>query len=280
MSRIPESAEPETEETPEVGRHDGPVYRSILLPAPPKDQNGDGNGSAAPATSHSPQSDEALAEAMKPVLRDNVMKALKDNPEVVIDIVYPVMGRVIRKSISESIKSLMTAIENSAKSAFSMKRIKWRWQAWRTGKTYQQIVLENSLVFRVEEVLLIHRRTGLLALHESLDPEHHQDRELVSGMLTAIEDFARDSFQLDDGANLSSFTFGRLELLVKASPHALLAAAVRGTPTQAVHDMLDDSLVTIHERFLRQLEHFDGDSSSLQQIRPVLRECLLSQTTE
>ena len=112
------------------------------------------------------------------------------------------------------------------------------------------------------------------------NPVITRDRELVSGMLTAIEDFARDSFQLDDGANLSSFTFGELQLLVKASTHALLAAAVRGTPTQAVHDLLDDTLVTIHERYLRHLERFDGDSTSLQQIRPVLRECLLSQTTE
>ncbi|MEM0896172.1 MAG: hypothetical protein AAGJ79_04735 [Verrucomicrobiota bacterium] len=270
MSRIEDNPPQEEATTPSS------AYRSIQLPPPPEPEPTE---SGRPAIVP-PKSDAALAAALEPVMRDNVVRVLKEHPNIIIDIVYPVLGRVIRKSISESIRSLMVAVENSAKSALSVKRMKWRWEAMRTGKPFSQVLLEKCLVYRVEEVLLIHRKTGILALHESLEPERHQDRELVSAMLTAIEDFARDSFQLDDGAILSSFNFGELQLLVKASPHALLAAAVRGTPTQAVHDLLDDTLVTIHETFLVQLQRFDGDPVPLEPIRADLRECLVSQTTE
>ena len=106
MPRTSESAETES---PEIRRGDGPVYRSILLPSPPE-ENGEENG-ASSKVPVAPKSDQALADAMAPVLRENVLKALRENPQIVIDIVYPVIGRVIRKSISESIRALMTAIE-------------------------------------------------------------------------------------------------------------------------------------------------------------------------
>ncbi|MEM9479935.1 MAG: hypothetical protein AAGA58_09815 [Verrucomicrobiota bacterium] len=245
----------------------------IKLPPPPEVSEEEERGYLGRA----PKGDKALAAALEPVMRENIVRGLKENPAVIIDIVYPVLGRVVRKSISEAIRSLINSIEDSARSTFSLRRLKWRFQAMREGRPYTQILLENRLVYRVEEVMLIHRRTGLLAMHESMKPEHGEDRELVSGMLTAIEDFARDSFKLDDGANLSSFHFGDLQLIIKASPHALLAAAVRGAPPHSVHEVLDDALVTIHERCLNQLRNYDGDSSGLESIRHELRECLVMQ---
>ena len=88
------------------------------------------------------------------------------------------------------------------------KGLKWRWQAMTSDRSYAEIVLANSVICSVDEVLLIHRETGLLLVHASRDPQHARDADLVSSMLTAIEDFARDSFDLDDEDSLSSFSMG------------------------------------------------------------------------
>ena len=66
--------------------------------------------------------------------------------------------------------------------------------AWRTGKSFAEVVLLNTLVYRVEQVFLIHAQTGLLLQHVVADAVTAQDADMVSGMLTAIRDFARDSF--------------------------------------------------------------------------------------
>ena len=79
--------------------------------------------------------------------------------------------------------------------SFSAQGLKWRLEAWRTGKALREVVLLRTLVYRVEQVFLIHRETGLLLQHVSAGPRRaSQDADMVSGMLTAIRDFVQDSF--------------------------------------------------------------------------------------
>lgn len=55
----------------------------------------------------------------------------------------------------------------------------------------------TALPFKVEEVFVIHRESGLLLHHETRDPASMSDSDLISGMLTAIRDFAQDAFGQD-----------------------------------------------------------------------------------
>ena len=47
----------------------------------------------------------------------------------------------------------------------------------------------RSLVYRVEQLFLIHRKTSLSLLHVALDPAIAKDSDMVAGMLSAIQDF-------------------------------------------------------------------------------------------
>ena len=81
---------------------------------------------------------------------------------------------------------------------------------------------------RVEQVLLIHRPTGLKLEHCFAPTVAYQDPEMVSGMLTAIQDFVRDSFSAPPGETLDSLRVGDLEVWVEQGPHATIAAVIRG----------------------------------------------------
>jgi hypothetical protein len=59
------------------------------------------------------------------------------------------------------------------------------------------LLLRDALPFQVTEVFLVERQSGLLLQHLSHDPETAEDSDLVSGMLTAIHDFAQDTFGRD-----------------------------------------------------------------------------------
>ncbi|MDA0812789.1 MAG: hypothetical protein O3C21_10420 [Verrucomicrobia bacterium] len=203
-------------------------------------------------------SDRELGNALKPAIEQVVLDTLRENPKIVIDIVYPVLGRVIRKSITSALQSLVASVESQAADVFSLKRLKWRWQAFTSQRSYAEIVLANSVVCSVDEVLLIHRETGLLLVHASRDSEHARDADLVSSMLTAIEDFARDSFDLDADDSLSSFSMGGQTVLIRTSPMMLIAAAVAGNPTSKVNDMLDEVMETLHSNYHDALANFCG----------------------
>ena len=58
------------------------------------------------------------------------------------------------------------------------------------GDILGEVVLSHSLIYRVEQLFLIHRETGLLIAHETSAGVRVQSPEMVSGMLTAITEAA------------------------------------------------------------------------------------------
>ena len=57
------------------------------------------------------------------------------------------------------------------------------------GNTFAEVVLRHTLVYQVEHAFLIHGHTGLLIAHAAAENATSQDPQLVSSMLTAIQDF-------------------------------------------------------------------------------------------
>ena len=87
------------------------------------------------------------------------------------------------------------ALNQAFKHSLSWRGLKWRLEAYRSGSTFAEVVLKHTVVFRVEHLFLIHRKTGLLLEHVAASEAETQDPHMVSGMLTAIQDFVRDSFR-------------------------------------------------------------------------------------
>jgi OOP family OmpA-OmpF porin len=100
------------------------------------------------------------------------------------------------------------------------------------------------------------------------------DADLISGMLTAIQDFVRDSFRPGEGATLRTFSVGEHTVQVEAGPQALLALVIRGEAPEAVLRKQQDTLETIHLQFANALAEFTGDASQFQSAHPLLEECL------
>jgi OOP family OmpA-OmpF porin len=58
--------------------------------------------------------------------------------------------------------------------------------ALRTGTSFAEVVLLNTLLYRVEQVFLIERESGLLLQHVRSAAVRTEDADMVAGMLTAI----------------------------------------------------------------------------------------------
>ena len=115
-------------------------------------------------------------------------------PRTLVNILYPTIVPAIRKSIGETIDETFQRLNQTLKYSLTWRGLKWRWEAWRTGRPFAEVVLKHTLVYQVEHVFLIHRHTGLLIAHVAAENAASQDPQLVSSMLIAIQDFVRDSF--------------------------------------------------------------------------------------
>ena len=72
---------------------------------------------------------------------------------------------------------------------------------------------------------------------------------MVSGMLTAIRDFAQDSFRVSDDEALDTLQVGELSVWIEQGPHAILAAVIRGTAPPELRTALQEALERVHARF-------------------------------
>ncbi len=220
---------------------------------------------------------EQLAKVLAPTLERATQASIRKNPDTLVGILYPLMGPVIRKSIAESLDGTLQRLNQAFKHSFSWQGLRWRLEAFRSGTSYADVVLKHTVEFRVEHVFLIHRKTGLLLEHVAAPEASAQDPQLVSGMLTAIQDFVRDSFEgshKNGGGGIDTLRLGDLLLWCEEGPFALLAAVIRGTPPESLHSVLRETQHKIHDQFRSPLEEFQGDAASLGNLVTRLESCL------
>jgi OOP family OmpA-OmpF porin len=224
--------------------------------------------------------DERLAAVIAPTMERATQASIRKDPGTLVGILYPLMGPVIRKSIAESLDGTLHGLNQAFKHGLSWQGLKWRLEAYRSGTSFADVVLKHTVVYRVEHVFLIHRKTGLLLEHVAAEQAAAQDPHLVSSMLAAIQDFVRDSFSesgQSGSGGIDSVRLGDLLLWCEQGPSALLAAVIRGNPPDALHGILRDTLARIHEELRTPLEDFNGDAAPLGDLATRLQGCLQEQ---
>ena len=237
--------------------------------------------SAADLAEHLPEAivlrgkrDRQIGRALAPTVETALRESIRRNPREIATAIFPILGPAIRKAIAETMSALVRSINSAVEHSLSPRGIRWRIESWRTGVPYAQVVIRHALVYRVEQAFLIHAETGLLLAHATAPGLQVPDADLISGMLTAIQDFVRDSFRPNEGAILRTFSVGEHTVQVEAGPLALLALVIRGEAPEAVLRKQQDALETIHLQFAAPLADFSGDTSQFESVHPLLEECL------
>lgn len=219
--------------------------------------------------------DRGMLRTLQPMVEEAIRVSVARDPSLIADSLYPVIGQAVRKAVSSSLRGLVESLNHVLERSFSYESFKWRLEAFRTGRPFGEIALMRSLQFRVEQVFLIHRETGLLLGHLAASNAVVQDTDLVSGMLTAVQDFVRDSFTASKREELDTMQVGEYTVWVQHGPQALLAAVISGAAPPDLRNYMQRTLENIHEQFAVALQSFTGDAAVLTGTTSLLRSCLL-----
>jgi len=217
---------------------------------------------------------ESLQKPVEYCIRQSISKDTRPFAEAL----FPVMGPAIRKSINESFKTIIQSINNSLEQSLSWQGLSWRIEGWRSGRPFSDIILQHTLIYRVEQVFLIHRETGLLIQHLHQDSVETTDSDAISAMFTAIQDFTRDSFSASKTEELDSVEIGEYTVWLERGPNAVLACVIRGVAPYRFRNIMRSTLESLHARYGTLLRQFSGDSVPLQPCRPLLEKTLQSET--
>jgi outer membrane protein OmpA-like peptidoglycan-associated protein len=221
--------------------------------------------------------DKKLGEAIIPTVEQAIDSSVKQDLKILSDAIFPIIGPATRKAISTALQEMLQSLNETLKHSVSPESFKWRLEARQTGKSFAEVVMLRTLVYRVEQVFLIHKKTGLLLQHFLAPLVTAQDPDLVSAMLTAIQDFVKDSFTVQRNDGLQSLQFGELTIWVEEGPKAILAAIIRGNAPQELRLVFQEAIEKIHLKLGREIDDFQGETDPFAASQPYLEPCLEAQ---
>ncbi len=218
--------------------------------------------------------DDRVERALADTIESGLFRSARKDPQVLADAIHPALGPAIRSMIQSTLRQSLESLNVTLENSLSPRGLRWRIEAARTGRPFSEVVLLNTLVYRVEHVLLVHRETGLVASEAASLEGSARDGDLLAGMLSAIRDFASDSLGADNDDRLEEVEMGGLTMIVAQGPLASLALVVRGNPPRTLHARAAETVDRLHVDYGEELGGFEGDELALAAAEPILEDLL------
>jgi len=131
---------------------------------------------------------------------------------------------------------------------------------------------------QIEEVFLVYR-DGVLIYHLSRSLTQDKDEDVLSGMLTAVQEFVRDAFAYGEHRELHQLDFGDYRIMIERGRTVYLAVVYSGSGSAAVRRKIRSVLDRIEFDYAPVLEKWDGDMDKVRGARDLIREYLLRPST-
>lgn len=137
-----------------------------------------------------------------------------------------------------------------------------------------QSILGASDEFNISDVFLI-SLDGLLiySLSFGTSVREETDEDIMTGMLTPVSDFIRDSFQTELGG-LKTLQNGRMTLFLERGTTFYLVVVFRGESLEDLRGNMRDALIQIWDRYKGHLKDWNGTHDGLEGIDDLLIETL------
>lgn len=125
-------------------------------------------------------------------LKDAIQRELKDSQDEVINSLYPIIGKLIKKYLQAELEKLTESIDNQISTTFDLDIWIHRVKAFFSGADSSSIILSELNKASIEEIFVIQNDSGLLL--GSYSKNNISDQDMIAGMLTAIKSFVEDAF--------------------------------------------------------------------------------------
>ncbi len=173
-----------------------------------------------------------------PVIAD----ALTKSQDKVVEALFPIIGKMIKKYIQQEIKALSDAINSQVQTTFSIKTWQRKLKALLTGVSEQEIILSEMNPTTVEQIFVIEKDSGLLI--SSVSKQESIDEDMVAGMLTAIKSFVEDAFKRDQ-QSLELIQYELFEIHIQNFTSYYFAVVISGGFDQSFKNKLENKLFDI-----------------------------------
>ena len=178
-----------------------------------------------------------LAKAVAPSILSTIQAEIRNSRNSIIETLYPVAGRLVTAAVANAFKDLVAALQQQIDALISVNQWRWRFQSLVTGRPVSEIALASIDYLRISRLFLIERGSGRLLSSWSSQAVAGENRDIVSGMISAIIDFSSQAFE--GSGTLRTIDFGGRAIALRASARAIIAAECVGPLKSSDNSRID-----------------------------------------
>lgn len=209
---------------------------------------------------------EKLAKKVNPIITDRLVKftdeipdklgstitkslknEIENSKDQVVDALYPIMGKMIKKFIQKEFEILSEKINAQIKQRFSFKNWFRKAKSKATGVAEENLILQDIATTEIQEIFIIEKKSGLLRANYSKTKTI--DKDVLSGMLTAIKSFVEDAFKTGNG-DLQTIEYGLYNIHLQNFSSYYIAVVVHGVFNSVFQNKLENKLFDFSKKHM------------------------------
>ncbi len=120
--------------------------------------------------------------------------------------------------------------------------------------------------FKIEEAFLIYE-DGRLITHNSRRLKPERDKDIMTGMLTAVQSFVTDTLIDEERGTLDQLKYGNLSILVEGKGRVNLATIISGDESPVLRQGMKNILSYVNGQYRLILDDWDGDVDQFKDVK-------------
>lgn len=202
---------------------------------------------------------EEIPVTLGPTITKTLKEQIENSKEQVVEALYPIMGKMIKRYIQNEIKLLSENINKKVNNTFSIAGLKRKVQSIFTGVKESDLIIAESNKAAVTELFVIEKGSGLLLGNYSTTET--MDKDMLSGMLTAIKSFVEDAFT-GGNQNLEAIEYELYTIHIQNFFSYYIAAVVSGNYTRSYESQLENELLELSNQLSPRIDTLSREAIS------------------
>jgi len=204
-----------------------------------------------------------LSQSLQKVVSPAIAKEIDENKDKMIDALYPIMGGMISKYVTQAIKEMMETINKKIEQGLSFDHVKRKAKSKLTGVSETELLLDDSIDARILSLFVIKKESSLLISEAHLDNEEIGDAHMVASMASAIKDFINDWIENSDAVNeVQLLSYGNATLYIESAGSVFIIAFLDAEPDHEQRIKINTFFASIVKKYATFFQAFDGDDSA------------------
>jgi outer membrane protein OmpA-like peptidoglycan-associated protein len=204
-----------------------------------------------------------LSWALRRVISPAIAQEIEDNQDKMVDALYPIMGGMVSKYVSQSIKEMLDRINVKIEEGLSFGRYKRKLKSKVTGVSEVELLIEESTQASISSLLAIHKESGLLVAEAHLESREIGDAHMVASMASAVKDFINDWIQghRGDASEIEILSYGNASLYIESAGSVYVVAFLDEEPDREQRIRINTFFAKLIKKYHRFFQGFDGDDT-------------------